>query len=345
MLEKLTYKKSGVDIEEGNKFVKTILPIAKTTFKREVLMDIGSFGSLFELNISKYKEPILVSGTDGVGTKLKIAFMAGRHNTIGIDLVAMCVNDIITLGADPLFFLDYLAIGKLKTANAKEIIKGIAIGCKEADCSLVGGETAEMPDFYKDDEYDLAGFVVGVVDKKNIIDGSRIKQGNIIIGLASNGIHSNGYSLVRKIFFEKRKMKINQFIPELKTTVAQVLLEPTKIYVKAIKILKNIVNIKGMAHITGGGIIGNVPRIIKDGFTAVIKNNSWEIPSIFCIIQKFGNVPDSDMKKTFNMGIGYVIIIDKKEENIVSDVLQRLFIKSYKIGYIEKGGKEKIDYI
>lgn len=253
MSKTLTYKKAGVDIDEGERFVRRISPMVKKTFRPEVITDIGSFSALFKLD-KKYKNPVLVSGTDGVGTKLKIAFMMGKHDTVGIDLVAMCVNDILTSGAEPLFFLDYFATGKLKSEKAFEVIKGIVKGCKDAGCSLIGGETAEMPGFYSEGEYDLSGFAVGVVDKKNIIDGSKIKAGDAIIGLASSGLHSNGYSLVRKIFFDVKKMDISSYVPDLGRTIGAELLKPTTIYVKAVKGLKDKITIKGMAHITGGGI-------------------------------------------------------------------------------------------
>lgn len=343
-MEELTYKKAGVDIDEGDRFVSLISPLVKNTFRPEVMMDIGSFGALFKLDIKKYKEPVLVSGTDGVGTKLKIAFMMDKHDTVGIDLVAMCVNDILTLGAEPLFFLDYFATGKLKSEKAKDVVKGIAEGCKESGCSLIGGETAEMPGFYGEGEYDLAGFSVGIVDRDEIIDGSKIKEGDAIIGLASSGLHSNGYSLARKVFFDAAKFDIDTHIPELGTTIGEELLKPTKIYVKAFDALKDKIDVHGMAHITGGGIVGNVPRIIRDGLTAVIKENSWPMLPIFNIIKRLGNVPDEDMKKTFNLGIGYVIVLPKENSDLSISVLKQYGFDAYHIGFIEKGG-EKIRYV
>lgn len=342
-MEELTYKKAGVDIDEGDRFVSLISPMVKKTFRPEVMTDIGSFGALFKLDIKKYKEPVLVSGTDGVGTKLKIAFMMDRHDTVGIDLVAMCVNDILTLGAEPLFFLDYFATGKLKPEEAKDVVKGIAEGCKESGCSLIGGETAEMPGFYSENEYDLAGFAVGVVDRDEIIDGSKIKEGDVIIGIASSGLHSNGYSLARKVFFESANLSINTYVPELGATIGEELLKPTRIYVKAFNALKGKVDVHAMAHITGGGIVGNVPRAIKDGLTAVINWGSWHVPPIFNLISNIGNVPDADMKKTFNMGIGYVIIVDKTYKDFTVSALTDIGFNAYYIGTIEeKGGKEKI---
>ncbi|WP_333653664.1 phosphoribosylformylglycinamidine cyclo-ligase [Dissulfurispira sp.] len=343
-MEELTYKKAGVDIDEGDRFVSLISPLVKKTFRPEVMTEIGSFGALFKLDIKKYKEPVLVSGTDGVGTKLKIAFMMDKHDTVGIDLVAMCVNDILTLGAEPLFFLDYFATGKLKSEKAKDVVKGIAEGCKESGCSLIGGETAEMPGFYGEGEYDLAGFSVGVVDRDKIIDGSKIKEGDAIIGLASSGLHSNGYSLARKVFFDAAKFDIDTHIPELGTTIGEELLKPTKIYVKAFDALKDKMDVHGMAHITGGGIVGNVPRIIRDGLTAVIKENSWPMLPIFNIIKRLGNVPDEDMKKTFNLGIGYVIVLPKENSDLSISVLKQYGFDTYHIGFIEKGG-EKIRYV
>ena len=342
-MEKLTYKEAGVDIDEGDRFVRLISPLVKKTFRPEVMTDIGSFGGLFALK--KYKDPVLVSGTDGVGTKLKIAFMSDCHDSVGIDLVAMCVNDILTSGAEPLFFLDYFATGKLRPDKAKDIVSGIAKGCREAGCALIGGETAEMPGFYKEDEYDLAGFSVGVVEKKGIIDGSAIKEGDAIIGLASSGLHSNGYSLARKVFFEKKRLRIDSRVPELAGLLGEELIKPTRIYVKAFNAIRDKVRVKGMAHITGGGIPGNLPRIFNKKLTAVIHEGSWPVPPVFELIRKWGGVPDADMKKTFNMGIGYVIVLGKKSVTPAIDLLAEAGYPAFLIGYIEKGGKEKIRYV
>jgi phosphoribosylformylglycinamidine cyclo-ligase len=339
LVHKLTYKKAGVDIREGERFVKNISPILKKTFRPEVMTEIGPFSALFKLNISKYKEPILVSGTDGVGTKLKIAFMMDKHDTVGTDLVAMCVNDILTSGADPLFFLDYFATGKLNAKKATEVIKGIVKGCKEAGCSLIGGETAEMPGFYSENEYDLSGFAVGVVDKKQIINGSKIKRGDVIIGIASNGLHSNGYSLVRKILFDFKNMKIDAYIDDLGSTLGEELLKPTIIYVKAFTSLKDKVNIKGMAHITGGGIPGNLPRVLPEGIYANIRTDKWPVLPIFSLIKKMGKVPDEDMKNTFNMGIGYVMVVSEAEANKTALLLSKSGYKAFILGNTEKGGK------
>ena len=342
-MEKLTYKEAGVDIDEGDRFVRLISPLVKKTFRPEVMTDIGSFGGLFALK--KYKDPVLVSGTDGVGTKLKIAFMSDCHDSVGIDLVAMCVNDILTSGAEPLFFLDYFATGKLRPDKAKDIVSGIAKGCREAGCALIGGETAEMPGFYKEDEYDLAGFSVGVVEKKGIIDGSAIKEGDAIIGLASSGLHSNGYSLARKVFFEKKRLRIDSRVPELAGLLGEELIKPTRIYVKAFNAIRDKVRVKGMAHITGGGIPGNLPRIFNKKLTAVIHEGSWPVPPVFELIRKWGGVPDADMKKTFNLGIGYVIVLGKKSVTPAIDLLAEAGYPAFLIGYIEKGGKEKIRYV
>jgi len=336
---RLTYKKSGVDIDEGDRFVNLISPMVRQTFRPEVITEIGSFNALFRLNTKKYKKPVLVGGTDGVGTKLKIAFMMDRHNTVGIDLVAMCVNDILTSGAEPLFFLDYFATGKLKPEKAAEVIEGIVEGCRQADCSLIGGETAEMPGFYIEGEYDLSGFAVGVVEKAKIIDGSHIKKGDVIIGLASSGLHSNGYSLVRKLFFDIKKMDISTHIPELGTSLGEELLKPTRIYVKAFDALRNKVAIRGMAHITGGGITGNLPRIFPEGINAVIEEGSWPIPPIFYVIREMGSVPVDDMRKTFNMGIGYIIVTPKTESDKAISILKKVGVDSFVIGNIEKGGR------
>lgn len=319
--KRATYKDAGVDIAAGNSFVNMIKPMVKATSRPEVLADIGGFGGLFSLNTAKYKNPVLVSGTDGVGTKLKMAFMADRHDTVGIDLVAMCVNDIIVQGAEPLFFLDYLATGKLLPEKAAEIIKGIAEGCKQAGCALIGGETAEMPGFYADEEYDLAGFTVGVVDRDLIIDGSCIGVGNRLIGIASSGLHSNGYSLARKLVFDHMKLKIDSELPGTGRSVADVMLTPTRIYVRSILNLLKDFSIKGIAHITGGGLLENVPRILPKGCVANIHLKSWERPVLFDILQSAGNVERDEMYRTFNMGIGMVLAV---AENQAEDVIYRL---------------------
>lgn len=339
-MEQLTYKKAGVDIDEGERFVKIIAPLVRKTFRNEVLTDIGSFGALFKLDITKYKEPVLASGTDGVGTKLKVAFMMDRHTTVGIDLVAMCVNDILTSGAEPLFFLDYFATGKLAPEKASMVIEGIVEGCKEAGCSLIGGETAEMPGFYKDGEYDLSGFAVGVVDRGRIVDGFGIKEGDALIGLSSSGLHSNGYSLARKVFFDNGKMDVSTYITDLGTTLGDELLKPTRIYVKAFNALRDKVEIKGLAHITGGGVPGNLPRIFPHGFGAVVRKGSWPVQTIFSLIEKMGNIPPDDMRRTFNMGIGYIMAVPEEASGYVISILEGIGFDSYLIGKVVKGRKE-----
>lgn len=343
-ISELTYKESGVDIRAGERFVNLISPMARATFRQEVMTNIGHFGALFRLDTKKYREPVLVSGTDGVGTKLKIAFMMDKHDTVGIDLVAMCVNDILTSGAEPLFFLDYFATGRLQPEKHSEVIKGIAGGCREAGCSLIGGETAEMPGFYQENDYDISGFAVGVVEREEIIDGREIAEGDVIIAIASNGLHSNGYSLARKVFFDISNLSLDKYIPELNMTLGEELLKPTRVYVKAFTALKGLIAIKGMAHITGGGISGNLPRILEEGLVAVIKKDSWHVPPIFHLIKRLGNIPDEEMKRTFNLGIGYVIVIDKKDSgSVISNLIDNGFY-THNIGFIEKGGREKIRY-
>jgi phosphoribosylformylglycinamidine cyclo-ligase len=343
---KLTYKNSGVDISKGNSLVNIIKPIARSTFKPYVLTDIGSFGALCKLDSPRYKTPVLVSSTDGVGTKLKIAFMMNRHDTVGIDLVAMCVNDILTSGARPLFFLDYFATGKLSNRQAGSVIKGIAEGCKMADCSLIGGETAEMPGFYDKGEYDLSGFAVGVIDKDNIIDGSGIKNGDVLIGLSSSGIHSNGYSLVRKLFFDIKKYNPKKKIKELGCSLGEELLKPTRIYVKSILKVSKKFRIKGIAHITGGGLTENMPRILpeKSKLKFVVNKGSWPVNGIFNLMQSIGSISDSEMYKTFNMGIGLVIIVSKDDSKSIVKSLKRLGESAHIIGRAEKG-RGGIEYV
>lgn len=336
-MEELTYKKAGVNIDEGDRFVDMITPLVKKTFRSGVMTDLGSFGALFNLDVKKYREPVLVSGTDGVGTKLKLAFMMDRHNTVGIDLVAMCVNDILTSGAEPLFFLDYFATGKLSPEKAALVIEGIVTGCKDAGCALIGGETAEMPGFYQEGEYDLAGFAVGVVDRGAIINGSDIKPGDMLIGLASTGLHSNGYALARKVFFEAGKMDASTYIPEIGTSIGEELLKPTQIYVKAFNALNGKIKIKGIAHITGGGIPGNLPRIFPEGVGAVLHRNSWPEPPVFKLIGDMGNIPVEDMRNTFNLGIGYIIVVSEEKASTAVSVLKDAGFVSYLIGSVVKG--------
>jgi len=334
--KKLTYKDAGVDIEAGEKLVERIKPFAKRTFDSNVLAGIGGFGAGY-LIPKGYKEPVLVSGTDGVGTKLKVAQMAGVHDTVGIDLVAMCVNDILTVGAKPLFFLDYFATGKLSVDVAADVIKGIAKGCEIAGCALIGGETAEMPDFYPEGEYDLAGFVVGIVEREKYITGEKIQPGDVVLGLASSGIHSNGYSLVRKLFFEILRLKVDDYVEELGGKVWEILLTPTRIYVKPILKLLEKVRVRGIAHITGGGIPGNLVRILPENVDAVLDKGSWEVLPIFRFIQSKGNVPESEMFKTFNMGIGLCLVVSPEDVEETESILSESGEKVYKIGRITEG--------
>ncbi len=331
---KITYKDAGVDIEAGNSFVNMIKPMVKSTHRPEVMTDLGGFSGLFSLNTTKYRNPILVSGTDGVGTKLKIAFMADKHDTVGIDLVAMCVNDIVVQGAEPLFFLDYLATGRLLPDKAASIVKGIAEGCRQAGCALIGGETAEMPGFYQDGEYDLAGFSVGVVERDHIIDGSGISVSNKLIGIGSSGLHSNGYSLARKLIFERMGLSIDSELSGTGKTVAEVLLTPTKIYIKSLMNLLKDYHINGIAHITGGGLFENIPRILPSGCRAKISLASWERPVIFDLLQDVGNVERNEMYRTFNMGIGMVLIVAPSEAEDILDRLHGLGENAWQIGEI-----------
>jgi len=319
----LTYTDAGVDIDKGNNFVNIIKRIANNSSDKNVIGDIGGFGSLYSLKLGDVKDPVLVSSTDGVGTKLKIAFMMNKHNTVGIDLVAMVVNDISVQGAKPLFFLDYMATGKLDLGVAEEIIKGIVQGCNLAGCSLVGGETAEMPGFYKKNEYDLAGFSVGLVDKSKIINGSKISAGDILIGLSSSGLHSNGYSLVREIFFNYLQMDINTYIKEFGTSLGEELLKPTRIYSGIIEsVLSENIEITGISHITGGGLIDNIDRLLPKNCKSILYKNSWRKQPIFEFIQSMGNVRENEMLRTFNNGIGLVFITPQYN---VEKLMNKLF--------------------
>lgn len=336
MSDKLTYKKSGVDVEEGRETVSLIKKHIKDTFSKNVISDIGGFGGLFSLDTKDYKNPVLVSGTDGVGTKLNIAFKMDKHDTIGIDLVAMCVNDILCQGAKPLFFLDYIATGKLKAEKISDIVKGISQGCKEAKMSLIGGETAEMPDFYKDGEYDLSGFAVGIVDRENIIDGKNISSGDVLIGIPSNGIHSNGYSLVRRLFFKDLDYSIDKYMDSMNEKLGEELLKPTRIYTNIVSNVLNNFDIKGMCHITGGGFYENIPRVIPNNLGINIDLSSWERPTIFKEIQSLGNIDTEEMYKTFNMGIGYIFIVDERDGKNLINYLNTVNEEGYIIGKVDK---------
>ncbi len=336
MKKGLTYRSAGVDVAEGDRFVELIKPLVKATSRKGNIGSIGGFGGLFSGNFKSMKKPVLVSGTDGVGTKLKVAFMVDKHDSVGIDLVAMCVNDIVVMGAEPLFFLDYLATASLDAKKGREIVKGIAKGCRDAGCSLIGGETAEMPGMYQEGEYDLAGFTVGVVDKKKIIDGKRVRAGDAIIGLASNGIHSNGYSLARKVLFDHMKLTVDSRPAGLRTTVGKELLKPTRIYVKPILSLIKNFDLRAIAHITGGGITGNIPRVLPPGTKAVIKRGSWRVPPIFKLLKEGGNIEEAEMMRTFNAGIGMAVIVKKKDREGVLKALKKSGQSAFDIGHIAK---------
>lgn len=341
-MENMTYSQAGVDITNGNKAVDMIKPIVKSTFRPEVVTDLGGFGGLFALNKDKYEEPILISGTDGIGTKLKVAFDTGVHNTIGIDAVAMCVNDVLVNGAEPLFFLDYLAVGKLEPEQVAQVVEGVAEGCRQAGCALIGGETAEMPGFYTPGEYDVAGFTVGIVDKKKMIDGSTIKEGDVVLGLPSSGLHSNGYSLARKVMFEKAGYKPEDKVELLGTTVGEAMLKPTRIYVKTVLGMLEKAEVKGMAHITGGGFLENIPRVLPDDVDVIIEEGSWPVPPIFSLIESIGNIEKKEMYRTFNMGIGYVIITDQANAMKICDYMSEIKEEVYLIGMVVSGDKKVI---
>lgn len=341
MPTKSTYKNSGVDIDTANNFIDRIKPLIKTTARKEVVSGIGGFGGLFRFDSAKFKNPILVSSTDGVGTKLKIAQLMDKHDTIGIDLVAMSVNDVVVQGAEPLFFLDYLATGKLELEKSVKIVEGVIQGCRQAGCTLIGGETAEMPGFYKPGEYDLAGFCVGAVDSEKLIDGSTISVNDVIIGVASSGLHSNGFSLARKVLLEKGKLKVTDKILGLEKPIGMELLEPTRIYVKPLLNLFKNFNIKGLVHITGGGFYDNIPRIIPQTCRCVISRNSWEVPPVFQVIKEIGKVEEKEMFRVFNMGIGMMIVAAGKEYKEVIHRLEVLGEKAYMIGSVEKKEKKQ----
>jgi phosphoribosylformylglycinamidine cyclo-ligase len=307
------YRQAGVDIDAGNETVRRIKSLARSTFTAGVLSDIGSFGGLFRVDRERWREPVLVSSADGVGTKLKVAFMTGRHDTVGADLVNHCVNDVLVQGAEPLFFLDYLATGRLSPDVAEQVISGIARGCRENGCALVGGETAEMPGFYQDGEYDLAGFIVGVVDRDRIIDGRGIVPGDSLIGLPSAGLHTNGYSLARRVLFDVLGLRPDSFVPELGATVADALLAPHRSYLHAIRPLLEVQAVKGMPHITGGGITENLPRALPPGLGAIVDRRTWRVPPIFAFIQERGGIATDEMLRAFNMGIGLVVVCDPQK--------------------------------
>jgi phosphoribosylformylglycinamidine cyclo-ligase len=334
------YKQAGVNIAAGNEAVERMKKHVRKTFRPEVLTGLGGFGGLFSLNKDKYEEPVLVSGTDGVGTKLKLAFAMDKHDTIGIDAVAMCVNDVVVTGAEPLFFLDYLACGKLVPEKIEAIVKGVADGCEQAGCALIGGETAEMPGMYQDGEYDIAGFTVGIVDRPKVIDGSTIQPGDAVIGFASSGVHSNGFSLVRRLLLEQKGYALTDKPSELDgKTLGETLLEPTRIYVKQILRLLEKVTVKGMAHITGGGFIENIPRVLPEGVNVDINRGAWPVLPIFSLMQQAGGISDRDMYTTFNMGIGMVLVVPAEQAEQALEAAQEQGERAYRIGTVTDGSR------
>ncbi len=333
----LTYADAGVNINAGDEAVRLMREAVRSTYRPEALADIGGFGGLFALNAARYRAPVLVAGTDGVGTKLRVAMLADRHDTIGIDAVAMCVNDILVQGAEPLFFLDYLAVGRLVPEKVATIVGGVAEGCRQAGCALIGGETAEMPGFYGPDEYDLAGFAVGVVERSQIIDGKRIVPGDKLIGLSSSGLHSNGYSLARKALLDVAGCNVDTYVERLGRTLGEELLVPTRIYVKVLMPLLERFNIKGLAHITGGGLTGNIPRMLPPGARATVKMGTWPVPPVFDLIKEAGKVAGREMLRTFNMGIGLVAVVAAEQAGTVMDDLSARGEKSHLIGEVVEG--------
>ncbi len=337
-----TYQHAGVNIAAGDELVERIKPMAARTRRPELLAGVGGFGGLFALPPGRYREPVLVSGTDGVGTKLKIAFAAGRHSTVGIDLVAMSVNDVLTTGAEPLFFLDYFATSRLDVDQAAQVIEGIARGCAEAGCALLGGETAELPGFYSSGEYDLAGFCVGAVERSRIIDGRRIVPGDVLIGLASSGLHSNGYSLARKVLLEDARRSLSSVPANLGRSLADELLEPTRIYVKDVQALIDSVDIRGLAHITGGGIPGNLPRCLPESTRAVLSERAWKRSAVFDLIAELGQVSRGEMFSTFNMGLGMIAVVSAECASAALRLLDERKVTAWLVGRIEKGPGEPL---
>jgi phosphoribosylformylglycinamidine cyclo-ligase len=344
--KKDSYAEAGVDIDAGNLFVKRIQPIMSKSFRPGVISNMGGFAGLFSLNLQNVKNPVLVASTDGVGTKLKIAFMMDKHDTVGIDLVAMCVNDIVVQGANPLFLLDYIATGKLDVERTVDIVKGIVAGCEEAECALIGGETAEMPDFYKEGEYDLAGFVVGMAENDQLLVGSEVGMGHQLIGIASSGLHSNGYSLARKIFFDRLKMSVSDYVEEFGRTLGEELLAPTRIYAKTIKNVIRNYRISGIAHITGGGLIDNVPRILPKQCKVIVETSTWTIPPIFQFLREAGRLSFTDMMRTFNCGLGMVVIVNGEDTDEVLSRLRAMGETAYHVGEVasRKDGEEPVQF-
>ncbi len=341
---RLSYRDAGVDIDAAESALAAIKPIIRKTFDDNVLCDIGTFGALYRFDPAGMEEPVLVSSVDSVGTKLKIAFMMNKHDTVGIDIVSHCVNDILVQGAKPMFFLDYIGTGKVRPEVIAEVVKGVATGCRYAGCALVGGEIAELTDMYQPDEYDLAGTIVGVVDRKKIVDGSRVSEGDVLLGLPSTGLHTNGYTLARKICFEVAGLTCKDEMPGTGKTVGEMLLEPHRSYAKIIQLLSKIVDIRGMAHITGGGITDNLPRILPEGLGARIDLSSWQVPPVFGFLQKTGGVEQAEMLRTFNVGVGYIVVIPESD---LSRALHNLNLggeKAYVMGKVVKSN-QKVEYL
>ena len=341
-MEKMTYRDAGVDIDAGNKSVSMIKDAVRATYRPEVMGDLGGFGGLFALNTRNYKEPVLVSGTDGVGTKLRLAFLLNKHDTIGQDAVAMCVNDILVQGAEPLFFLDYLAVGKLDPDQVAGVVTGVARACKESGCALIGGETAEMAGFYPVGEYDIAGFAVGVAERSKLITAARVKAGGVLLGLPSSGVHSNGYSLVRKIVFEHKGFQGDEYMEELGKTIGEELLTPTRLYPRVCLPLIRDFDLHGMVHITGGGFYENIPRALPEHMGAEVDAAAWEMPPIFRLLQEWGNVDWAEMFRTFNMGIGMVLIVSHEEAKRIAAHLEEQGERVYQIGHVTEGAHEVV---
>ena len=341
-MERMTYRDAGVDIDAGNESVSLIKDAVRATYRSEVMGDLGGFGGLFALNTKDYKEPVLVSGTDGVGTKLRLAFLLNKHDTIGQDAVAMCVNDILVQGAEPLFFLDYLAVGKLEPMQVAEVVTGVARACKESGCALIGGETAEMAGFYPIGEYDIAGFSVGVAERSKLITPARVKAGDVLLGLPSSGVHSNGYSLVRKIVFERKGFKGDEYMEELGQTIGEELLTPTRLYPRICLPLIREFDIHGMVHITGGGFYENIPRALPEHMGAEVNGAAWTIPPVFRLLQEWGNVDWTEMYRTFNMGIGMVLIVSSDEADRITAQLNAQNETVYHIGHVTEGAHEVV---
>ena len=339
-MEKMTYRDAGVDIDAGNESVSLIKDSVRATYRPEVLGDLGGFGGLFALRAQDYREPVLVSGTDGVGTKLRLAFLLNRHDTIGQDAVAMCVNDILVQGAEPLFFLDYLAVGKLEPTQVADVVSGVACACKESGCALIGGETAEMAGFYPVGEYDIAGFAIGVVERERLITSARVKVGDVLLGLPSSGVHSNGYSLVRKIVFEHKGFHGDEYMEELGRTIGEELLTPTRLYPQVCLPLIRDFDLHGMVHITGGGFYENIPRALPEGMGAEVDAAAWEMPAVFRLLQKWGNVDWAEMYRTFNMGIGMVLIASEEVAARIEARLDAQHEAVFRIGRVTEGAHE-----